>query len=808
MKNPNLMLNSTFISKGKVKSRLLAGKKQLLIVALVAMFVKLVFMPGLASAQNSRVWGTYYGDANTDNAYSIATDPAGNIFMSGITFVGGTGAFLPLKINLGWKGFKDSINIAYTANPYLVKFDANGKRLWGTYYGDQGCPGDKINDGTPGDNSVATDAAGNVYLAGTTYSTTGIASNGFMNIMSGVGEAAYLAKFDANGNRLWGTYYYGAPATWTVANSVATDINGNVYLAGWTQSLTGIASGGFQNTLSGNTNCFLVKFDSTGHRLWATYYGGNGGYDETADNGIATDIAGNVYLVGTTNSTAGIASGGFQNTPGGAFLVKFDANGNRVWGTYYGITSAGSGVAADAGGNVYMTGSVGGGETDIAIPGSFQDTSIMSGGAFLVKFDANGNRLWGTYYGVGGVGAGALGESVATKGDNVWMGGRTTQYTPNIAYGGFQDTCGGGFTGAPKYSFLVKFDADGNRQCATYYNNEMNLGCSTDQNNTAPIAVDSSGMNVYLAGRSGDTLGIASPGAFQDTLNGTKFSYDSYVWDPVAKALVIKYSDHPADAFLVKFTSCVNLPPVANFQSSSSTFCTNECINYTDMSSNGTSWQWSFPGATPDSSTSQNPQSICYDSAGTFNARLIASNSAGSDTLTFINYIKVFASPPTPLITQSNDTLFCSTDPSYTSYQWYDNTTLIPGATDTFLIITHSGNYNVAVHNESGCFISVGINIVAGIQNYTVSNLFSLSPNPAADQLTIHYSSSVISGNAVISIINVLSQTVLSNSLPFGEGRGGADRGEAIDISSLSAGMYFLQLKTESAIDTKRFVKE
>ncbi len=249
----------------------------------------------------------------------------------------------------------------------------------------------------------------------------------------------------------------------------------------------------------------------------------------------------------------------------------------------------------------------------------------------------------------------------------------------------------------------------------------------------------------------------------------------------------------------------VILPPVANFQSSDSNFCSSECINYTDLSTNATSWQWSFPGGTPSSSTIQNPQGICYDSAGTFDSRLIASNGTGTDTLTFTNHIKVFASPPTPVIRQHHDSLFCTTDPTYTSYQWYDSTTLIPGATDTFFVVTHGGNYNVAVANENGCKISVGITIAnnVGINEFSANNFISLSPNPASTQLTIHTLFSSISRTAAVSIMNVLGQEVLRPTSLQWKGQDAA-----IDISKLMAGMYFLEMKTESAIDTKRFVKE
>ena len=67
-----------------------------------------------------------------------------------------------------------------------------------------------------------------------------------------------------------------------------------------------------------------MKFDSTGTRLWGTYYGGIGG---ASGQSCAVAPGGYLYLAGSTSSTSGIASDGHQNTSGGnfdAFLVKFD----------------------------------------------------------------------------------------------------------------------------------------------------------------------------------------------------------------------------------------------------------------------------------------------------------------------------------------------------------------------------------------------------------------------------------------------------------------------------------------------------
>jgi len=115
--------------------------------------------------------------------------------------------------------------------------------------------------------------------------------------------------------------------------------------------------------------------------------------------------------------------------------------------------------------------------------------------------------------------------------------------------------------------------------------------------------------------------------------------------------------------------------------------------------------------------------------------------------------------------------------------------------------LLNPGGYNFSDNHE----VLVGIKpmSVTGIASIPAAEIFQIYPNPAGNQLTIQTSSSRISGLATVSIINMLGQEALSYSLSLGE-----DGGEAIDISKLSAGMYFLQMKTEGAIVTQRFVKE
>src|SRR3954469_22782749 len=73
--------------------------------------------------------------------------------------------------------------------------------------------------------------------------------------------------------------------------------------------------------------------------------------------------------------------------------------------------------------------------------------------------------------------------------------------------------------------------------------------------------------------------------------------------------------------------------PTAYFYvNDTSPFCSPKCISFGDYSTNTpTSWSWSFPGATPSTSNVKNPPNICYNTPGTYDVKLVVSNSSGSD---------------------------------------------------------------------------------------------------------------------------------------------------------------------------------
>lgn len=414
------------------------------------------YLASMDAATGLRNWATYYGgsggSAVTDGR-GCAVDGSGNVYLTGYTgATSGIASSGAHQTTLG--GGQDA---------FLAKFNSVGVRQWGTYYG---------GGGTDGAYRCAVDGTGNVYMSGYTNSPSNIAASGFQNSLGG-GQDAFLIKFNAGGTRQWGTYY-GGPSN-DNGYACAVSPGGNVCLVGSTTSTSGIASSGSHQSsfAGGGGDAFIVYFTGSGVRSWATYYGGPG-----SDEASAVDIDGaeNVYVVGTTNSSSGIASGGFQNTIGGSsdlFLVKFSVLGSRLWGTYYGGAGydEGKGCKVSANGHIYVAGSANSSPPGLATPG-VQQTSCSGVCALLGKFDANGGRVWATYYGAWG-GYGTYGRDVATFPGGAYLVGYTDYYTttaPNLigTPGTHNPTAPGECTKnpvievsvCPNFGFLAKFCGD------------------------------------------------------------------------------------------------------------------------------------------------------------------------------------------------------------------------------------------------------------------------------------------------------------------------------------------------------------
>lgn len=153
-------------------------------------------------------------------------------------------------------------------------------------------------------------------------------------------------------------------------------------------------------------------------------------------------------------------------------------------------------------------------------------------------------------------------------------------------------------------------------------------------------------------------------------------------------------------------TIFVVFPPKANFNSDKNVGCNNLIVKFQDLSTNAPyEWAWSFPGGNPSSSAIQNP-TVSYNSVNSYDVTLIATNSAGSDTIVLKNFILVSSLVPTAIFTHSNTGLsynFTNTSVNAYSYMW----TFGDGGTSIEKDPVHDysmgGTYSVVLIAKNGC---------------------------------------------------------------------------------------------------------
>lgn len=478
-------------------------------------------------------WGTYYGSHGTDVFFDLAVDSKDDIYCVGYT---------DSDDNIATSGSHQS-TYGGKRDAMLVKFNNHGIRQWATYYG-----GNENDYGQ----SILVSQRDNILIAGYTNSTSAIASSGsYQSTFGGGVNDGFIAKFNPNGSRDWGTYYGGS--NYDAIFGIAMDSSRNTYVVGKTYSLNNIASAdGYQNYKQGIVDAFVVKFDSSMTRVWGTYFGGNDHDGSESGTDIAADRAGNCYFTGYTSSDFSISTkDSYQENFGGdydAYITKFLPNGHVHWSSYYGGSGRdyGRSVSTYGNGKVYLAGSTES-TNNIASNDAFQKT--LGGGydAFVVKFDVYGDRKWGTYYGGD---EDDLGATIAKYSfDQCALLGYTLS-TSDIATPGEHQTSlahNPTDTAISEDAFVVRFNTDGERQWASYYGGDV-----TEKLDYGGIGHDSKG-NLIISGATQSQNKISTQNSQQESFVG-----DS-IWseDPDTGEMV--YGGAYFDAYLAMFGTRITI---------------------------------------------------------------------------------------------------------------------------------------------------------------------------------------------------------------------------------------------------------
>ncbi len=145
----------------------------------------------------------------------------------------------------------------------------------------------------------------------------------------------------------------------------------------------------------------------------------------------------------------------------------------------------------------------------------------------------------------------------------------------------------------------------------------------------------------------------------------------------------------------------------ASFKASSTSICPADSVQFSDRStSRVATWKWIFTGGQPSTSTIKNPK-VGYTNTGTYNVKLVITDSVASDSVTYNNYITVL-SPPFPVVTNNASGDFCAGVGSLQSNfvnknQWYLNGSIINADTTQVIFPNQSGFYSVKVVDIHGC---------------------------------------------------------------------------------------------------------
>jgi len=316
------------------------------------------FLTKISPTGDSILFSTYLGGSGAESARGLFVDAKGSAYLAGVT----SSSDFPVTAGAA----QARCGGACQQNAFVAKFSPSGDKLaYATYVG--GSASDDAAD-------LAVDSAGNAYLVGHTTSADFPLATPYQKSCAADAASAsktciataFVTKIAPDGSSFAYSTYLGG-SLGSKATAIAVDAQGSAYITGSTQSPDFPVAKAFQKSCAldaASAKCsvdaFLTKFAPTGKALvYSTYFGGTG-RDEAS--GIAVDTAGDVHLIGRTESddfpTAKPVQAHLKGSSD-AFASRFNPAGSALtFSTYHGgtATESGSSLALDAQGNLYLAG--------------------------------------------------------------------------------------------------------------------------------------------------------------------------------------------------------------------------------------------------------------------------------------------------------------------------------------------------------------------------------------------------------------------------------------------------------------------
>ena len=187
---------------------------------------------------------------------------------------------------------------------------------------------------------------------------------------------AYLLKLDSDGNEVWGKNIGVKSGSGSIAQDVQQTSDGGYIIVGMTVAYL---------RLDTSWDVYLVKTDENGNKIWENgFYLFKAGPENDWAYSVQQTFDGGYIVGGTTNAFFGTTNAFPPNAE--AFLLKIDKYGNKTWEKNYGgdgMEDVRSAQQTSDGGYI-MAGTT----------WSYNQTKLEDTQVYLVKTDADGNKMW------------------------------------------------------------------------------------------------------------------------------------------------------------------------------------------------------------------------------------------------------------------------------------------------------------------------------------------------------------------------------------------------------------------------------
>ena len=586
---------------------------------------------------------------------------------------------------------------------------------------------------------LAIDASNNLYMTGDIQGSANF-GNGIVLTTPSNAPDIFVSKHNASGQIQWAQRY--GNTTQEEGQAIATDNQGNVYVAGYFSST--ITFGSTTLTVN-NTNeyaAFIIKLNSSGVIQWAKKI--NNQY-----NGVASDIKidnnNNIYVLGNISN--------YQNGNSSFFISKYNTSGTQLSYNLYGSSPLlldASGFAFDNESNIIISGRFMGSVT--LGSNTINALTTLDVDGFLAKIDPNNNFSWLKRLTSPIQGSDEYTSVITDNSNNVYAFGYadSSVIIDNISLPG---------KGRSRKLVIAKYSPLGNVIWAKSSINQYSSVSNVTVGNQGDIyitgyhsgdtlkldnkAIISNGSNDGYVARI-DTNGIVKwlktiGGTSNDEALGVAVNSNNDVYVAGGFSGVVTYgnttltSNGSIDIFLTKFKQC-DLPIANITYTGSATICNNQSKLLTTPYCSTNTYQWYLNG-----NAIVNANNATYNAtqAGTYTVK--ASAFAGCETTSNSVVVSV-SSNPNPVISGNNyicsgTSLQLDAGSGYTSYLWSN------GATTRQINISNPGAYSVTVKNASNCSattyktISPRATPTASLYHTNVGNNYSFFSNAIGDSV-------------------------------------------------------------------------